>query len=62
MPMYDYKCIKCEQDFEYFHATSDDKVPECPHCETKTLEHEKQISKATSHILKGRGWYKDGYK
>lgn len=61
MPIYDYKCINCGKDFEYFHVRSDDKVPECSHCGSKHEKHEKQISKNTGFILKGRGWAKDKY-
>lgn len=31
----------------------------CPKCGGK--EKERLVSKGTSHILKGKGWYKDGY-
>jgi putative FmdB family regulatory protein len=61
MPIYDYKCVKCEHEFEYFHQSSSDDTPECPECKTKTKEHEKQIPKQTSFILKGGGWAKDRY-
>lgn len=61
MPIYDYVCKNCKKAFDYFHSNSEDKVAECPHCGSKDEEHEKQISKSTSHILKGSGWYKDGY-
>jgi putative FmdB family regulatory protein len=58
MPIYDYKCSKCKKPFEFFHAKTGEKA-ECSHCGSKRAK--KQISKNTSHILKGKGWYKDGY-
>jgi putative FmdB family regulatory protein len=57
----DYVCVKCEQPFEYFHMGTDDQVAECPHCQTKSPEHEKKFTLGMGHILKGRGWAKDGY-
>lgn len=61
MPIYSYVCKNCGKEFDYFHVTSDDKIPECVHCGSKTEEHEKQISKETSHVLKGTGWARDNY-
>lgn len=56
----DYKCKRCDHEFEYFSVRSDDK-PECPKCEAKDNELEKQVSKKTSFVLKGGGWAKDRY-
>lgn len=59
MPIYPYKCIKCEHLWDEFILRSDDELPErCPKCDS--LEIKKTIGK-TSHSLKGGGWYKDGY-
>lgn len=57
---HNYKCIKCDQEFEYFHMGSEDKIAECPHCQTKSPEHERVFTLGTGHILKGR-WFKQGY-
>jgi putative FmdB family regulatory protein len=64
MPMYDYDCKKCKNKFEVFY-TSQSKVKEeekhekCPAC--GSTRKTKVVSKSTSHILNGKGWYKDGY-
>lgn len=58
---HEYKCIKCEQDFEYFHMSTDDQVAECPHCETKSPEHERKFTMNSGFILKGGAWAKDNY-
>lgn len=59
MPIYEYICGRCKKFYEYFHNGSQDKKAICPHCGSNDAK--KQVSKSTSHILKGRGWYKDGY-
>ena len=56
MPIYDFKCKSCEHTFEVLQKYSDDNPP-CEECGKDT---ERLISK-TSFILKGGGWYKDGY-
>lgn len=59
VPIYDYKCGQCKKKYEYFHSSSEDKKANCPHCGSKDAK--KQVSKGTSFVLKGKGWYKDGY-
>ena len=61
MPIYEYECQKCDHKFEVFLIKSDDKA-ECPQCGAQEPIIEKQIPKLTSAILKGTGWYRDGYK
>lgn len=65
-PLYDYKCLnpKCKNEYEVFYSSQSAVVREeseekCPKCESKKKE--KLVSKSTSFILKGKGWYKDGY-
>lgn len=58
MPIYDYRCSGCKKTYEYFHSSANDKIPQCPHCGSKHAK--KQVSKNTSHILKGK-WFKEGY-
>lgn len=36
MPLYDYHCTKCQQDFELLVRAST--VPTCPHCASTALE------------------------
>ena len=60
MPIYDYLCGACEHEFTFTKIKSDEKLPtNCPKCESDKIQ--KQISKKTRFILKGKGWYKDGY-
>jgi putative FmdB family regulatory protein len=51
VPIYDYRCTQCKKEYEYFHSSSQDKIPKCPHC---GCEHAKKlVSKGTSHVIKG---------
>ncbi len=59
VPIYSYRCTQCQKEYEYFHSSSEDKIPTCPHCGCQYAK--KLVSKNTSHILKGKGWFKDGY-
>lgn len=66
MPIYKYRCLnkKCKNEYEVFFTSQSAVLKEepeekCPKCESKLKE--KQISTGTSFILKGKGWYKDGY-
>jgi len=58
MPIYEYKCENCNKIVELvqpFNATS----PEtCVHCGKGPL---RKLVSQSSFILKGDGWYKDGY-
>ena len=60
MPIYDYECGRCKRQYEYFHNGSSDKKAKCPHCGSQ--DPKKLPSKKTSHVLKGKGWARDGYK
>ena len=61
MPFYEYKCPKCGHEIEELQGY-DDPPPECEKCKEKkkSVKMKRLISK-TSFILKGGGWYKDGY-
>ena len=37
MPIYEYRCRKCGNDFEVIHK-ADEKEPPCPKCESKDVE------------------------
>lgn len=62
MPIYEYKCLKCNYDFEHFNFSlksikkSDPLL--CPRCSGKC---EKKFPTGTTFILKGQGWYKTDY-
>ena len=59
MPTYNYKCKneKCNHVFEKFHKMSDPHPP-CPKCGHK--EPERLLSRNSSFILKGKGWFNTG--
>lgn len=57
MPIYEYKCKACGNEFEYQQRMSDAPKSECEQCGGGL---EKLISRS-SFSLKGGGWYKDLY-
>lgn len=64
MPIYRYRCINCETEFETFYLTQsaverEESEEACPHCASK--EKEKLVNTGTSFQLKGGGWAKDRY-
>ncbi|MCK6512851.1 zinc ribbon domain-containing protein [Myxococcota bacterium] len=59
MPLYEYGCSACGHIVELMQSASLAKAPDaCEKCGSSTME--KMLSR-TSFILKGDGWYKDGY-
>lgn len=52
MPTYNYKCKKCEHDFETIQRISDEPLRECPKCKGE-LE---KVLYASKFQLKGGGW------
>ncbi len=59
MPIYEYRCTECFAITEKIQKFSDEPLTECEKCLNK-FSLEKVISN-TSFVLKGDGWYKDGY-
>jgi putative FmdB family regulatory protein len=57
MPIYEYGCSECGKHIEVFQKISDEPIELCPEC---SGELSKLIS-STSFVLKGGGWYADGY-
>ena len=57
MPIYEYKCSSCEEQLEVMQKISDPRLTVCPECGGDLS---KLISN-TSFVLKGGGWYADGY-
>lgn len=57
MPIYEYKCTKCNSEFEKFQSINDDTVPSCDACGGNA---KKLISRSSFH-LKGSGWYVTDY-
>lgn len=57
MPIYVYRCKKCDAVEEHIQRFSDPPMEKCEACGGRL---EKQITGAAFH-LKGGGWYADGY-
>jgi putative FmdB family regulatory protein len=58
MPTYDYLCEKCGYEFEREQRITEDPVKTCPECRSRKV---KRLLSAPGFILKGGGWYADGY-
>ena len=58
MPTYDYQCEKCGHEFERVQRITEDPIKTCPVCKSKKV---KRLLSAPNFILKGGGWYADGY-
>ena len=58
MPLYEYKCAKCNNRFEKIESFSAPETQKCPKCGGKA---ERQIS-AAGIQFKGSGWYVTDYK
>ncbi len=57
MPIYEYRCLDCDHEFERMQKFSDPPLETCPSCEGTV---QKLISRSTFH-LKGDGWYVTDY-
>ena len=58
MPIYEYLCGKCGHEFEREQRITEDPVKTCPKCRSRRV---KRLISQTSFVLKGGGWYADGY-
>ncbi len=54
MPTYQYKCDKCDFEFEEFQKMSDAALETCPKCKGKVR---RIISGGSGFLLKGSGFY-----
>lgn len=57
MPIYEYRCNDCEQIFEEWQTTFEDKDLDCPICGGSS----QRVMSNTSFVLKGSGWYTTDY-
>ena len=55
MPIYEYKCTKCNNVFEVLQKFSDTPITHCPRCGGSVKKSE------SSFRLKGSGWYLTDY-
>ena len=58
MPIYEYLCASCGNQFEEVQKFNEPPFEECPDCGKNSAR--RQVSMSAFH-LKGVGWYKDGY-
>ncbi len=57
MPVYEYKCTRCNEEFEIMQKINDDPLAECSSCGGEL----KKLITNTSFVLKGTGWYVTDY-
>jgi putative FmdB family regulatory protein len=57
MPLYEYRCNKCNKSFEVLQKINAEPLTTCLYCQGDV---EKLISKS-SFQLKGNGWYRTDY-
>ena len=59
MPIYEYACANCGNQFELLQKVSDEPATDCPYCSEPEV---KKLVSATSFRLKGSGWYETDFK
>jgi putative FmdB family regulatory protein len=58
MPIYEYACSACEDRFEMLQPVGAAPPDACPVCGAPDV---RRLVSVTSFVLKGSGWYRDGY-
>jgi len=58
MPIYEYACGACGNEFEAEQRITEDPIKTCPECKSRQV---KRLISQTSFVLKGGGWYSDLY-
>lgn len=56
---YEYTCLACQHEWEAEQSISAKALTECPQCHQASAK--RMISRGAGFILKGGGWYADGY-
>ena len=59
MPIYEYKCDKCDHQFEILQKINDEPAKTCPQCNADRL---RKLVSAAAFKLKGTGWYETDFK
>ena len=59
MPIYEYKCERCNHTLEVIQKMADAPLRECPACGAARL---KRLVSAAGFQLKGTGWYATDFK
>ncbi|GAB4535043.1 MAG: hypothetical protein Fur0020_02120 [Thermodesulfovibrionia bacterium] len=57
MPIYEYRCTRCNEEFEVTQRITDEPLSICELCGGQL----KRLITNTSFVLKGSGWYKTDY-
>jgi putative FmdB family regulatory protein len=57
MPIYEYQCEKCGNEFEKWQKFSDPVVDKCSTCGGKS----RRLISQSTFVLKGTGWYVTDY-
>lgn len=57
MPIYEYRCNDCQQIFEEWQTSFEEKELSCPICGGNS----QRVMSNTSFVLKGTGWYTTDY-
>jgi putative FmdB family regulatory protein len=57
MPVYEYKCTQCKEEFEVNQRIADAPLTTCTSCGGEL----KKLITKTSFVLKGSGWYVTDY-
>lgn len=59
MPIFAYKCLSCQHEFDELMSVASCYTVVCPHCNEETANRQMSMS---NFILKGEGWYQTDYK
>lgn len=59
MPIYEYECASCHQQFDLIQKMSDEPIKQCPQCLQETAV---RLISAPGFQLKGSGWYATDFK
>lgn len=59
MPIYVYECQECSAIKEALQKSSEEPLRDCEACEKE--DSLQRVIGLSSFVLKGGGWYKDGY-
>ena len=58
MPIYEYACDGCGDEFELEQRITAEPIKSCPQCRSRKV---RRLISRTSFVLRGSGWYADLY-